>query len=243
MTQHFKDTAFGISEKGEYSVEAILPGGGPKVGVNKIDIIIHNKEDKDVAGADLIVTPWMPSMNHGVKEKPVIRERGGGLYAISNVVFNMMGDWELRINILKGETADKVYLKLPDIKAMGHTHSMTAPDASKIDTTSEKMSGNEIFHVSLSSKKDPVPINRIHSWTLKVTTPDGKPVKKASIMFDADMPEHGHGLPTEPEITEKRKGRYEIEGVKFTMPGWWVFNLYIMAGKEVDHVSFNVIVQ
>ena len=58
------------------------------------------------------------------------------------------------------------------------------------------------------------------------------------------MPEHGHGLPTEPEVTgELDGGRYVVEGVKFSMPGWWVINLHIHTEKERDQASFNVMIQ
>ena len=37
------------------------------------------------------------------------------------------------------------------------------------------------------------------------------------------MPEHGHGFPTVPEVTEYLgDGKYLVEGLKFSMPGWWV---------------------
>jgi hypothetical protein len=33
----------------------------------------------------------MPEMGHGVFEKPIIRERGGGLYSVENIVLIMRG--------------------------------------------------------------------------------------------------------------------------------------------------------
>jgi hypothetical protein len=243
MGQHYEDTLFAASEKGHFSVEAILPDEGPEMGVNKIDLIIHDKNNRDVPGAEITVIPWMPSMDHGIVDKPIVSERGGGLYAISNVVFNMTGEWELRVRIRAGKITDNVTLQLPAVGAMGHTHSMGAPDYSKIDTASDKMSRSGHFHVSYTSNADPVPLNRIHSWTMKIMTPDGKPVTGAKVLIVGDMPEHGHGFPTEPEVTEESKGLYAVEGVKFSMPGWWVVTFHIAAGGQMDHVSFNRILQ
>jgi hypothetical protein len=55
------------------------------------------------------------------------------------------------------------------------------------------------------------------------------------------MPEHNHGFPTEPEITEASGGDYLLEGVKFSMAGWWELKLDITAGDQSDTVTFNVV--
>lgn len=244
MTKHYGDTLFKVTDNGEYSVEVLLPDQKVEMGVNKVDIIIHDKKDGDVAGADITVTPWMPSMEHGVMEKPVVNEKGGGLYTATNVVFSMTGDWELRLEITSGSTTDTVKIPMPPTGAMGHTPTMKAPDLSSIDTAVEKISGSGHFKVSYSSDIEPVPVNRIHSWNLQVMTADGKPVRRARMIVLGDMPEHGHGFPTEPEVTAGRKnGLYLIEGLKFSMPGWWVVTFHIAAGEMMDHVSFNLLLQ
>lgn len=244
MTKHYGDTLFKVTDDGEYSVEVLLPDQKVEMGVNKVDIIIHDRNDRDVAGADITVTPWMPSMDHGVMEKPVINEKGGGLYSVTNVVFSMTGEWELRLRISVGSTTDTVAIALPPIGAMGHTHSMKAPDRSSIDTAVEKSSGSGLFKVSYSSDVEPVPVNRLHSWNLQVVTADGKPVRGARILILGDMPEHGHGFPTEPEVSAgMRDGLYLVEGLKFSMPGWWVVTFHIAAGEIMDHVSFNLLLK
>jgi len=244
LTKHYGDTLFKVTDNGEYSVEVLLPDQKVEMGVNKVDIIIHDKNDRDVASADLTVTPWMPSMEHGVMEKPVINAKGGGLYSVTNVVFTMTGDWELKIRITEGSTTDTVIIALPPIGAMGHTHSMKAPDRSSIDTAVSKASGSGHFKVSYSSVIEPVPVNKLHSWNLKVMTADGKPVKDARILVLGDMPEHGHGFPTVPEVSAgMEEGQYLIEGLKFSMPGWWVVTFHIAAGDMNDHVSFNLFPQ
>jgi len=244
MTQHYEGSLFKATEKGEFSVEVLLPDEKVEMGVNNVDLIIHNKHDKDVAGALVKVTPWMPSMNHGVMENPVINEKGGGLYNVKNVVFSMTGEWELRIEITSGSITDTARITMPPIGAMGHTHSMKAPDPSQIDTTTEKTSVKGHFAVSYISKIDPVAVNRLHSWNLSVNSADGQPVKNARIKILGDMPEHGHGFPTEPEVSGTMEdGRYLVEGVKFSMPGWWVVTFHITAGEMMDQVSFNLLLQ
>ena len=242
MTQHYEGSVFKVTENGEFSVEALFPDGKVEMGVNKVDLIIHNKQDKDVTGAQIVVTPWMPSMDHGVMEKPVINEKGGGLYNVSNVVFSMTGAWELRLEITSGSTTDTAKISLPPVGAMGHTHAMKAPDYSKIDTSMEQTSMQGHFIVSFKSEVHPAPVNKLHSWNLSVKSADGKPLKNASIKILGDMPEHGHGFPTEPEVSSTMEdGKYLVEGIRYSMPGWWVVTFHITAGEMSDHVSFNLL--
>lgn len=80
------------------------------------------------------------------------------------------------------------------------------------------------------------------SWLIRITTPDGKPVAGASINVMGGMPEHGHGLPSQPAVQAGAgNGEYRIEGLSFNMPGWWEVSLYISHQKRDDTVTFNLI--
>jgi hypothetical protein len=58
------------------------------------------------------------------------------------------------------------------------------------------------------------------------------------------MPEHGHGLPTQPEVTKGMgDGDYIVQGIKFSMPGWWVITFKVKAQDMDDTVTFNLVVQ
>jgi hypothetical protein len=86
-------------------------------------------------------------------------------------------------------------------------------------------------------------INQMHSWQVKVATPAGEPVSRATIGFDGGMPQHGHGFPTKPRVTrELQPGVYALEGMKFSMTGWWDMRLAIQAGDISDTAVFNVVV-
>jgi hypothetical protein len=68
-------------------------------------------------------------------------------------------------------------------------------------------------------------------------------VSQARIAFEGGMPQHGHGFPTRPRITrELQPGVYALEGMKFSMTGWWDMRLAIQAGELADTAVFNVIV-
>lgn len=86
-------------------------------------------------------------------------------------------------------------------------------------------------------------INQIHTWQIKLSSPDGGPVRNARIAVDGGMPQHGHGLPTRPQVTrEVAPGTYTMEGMKFSMSGWWEIKLAIQAAEGADTVVFNTVV-
>ena len=58
------------------------------------------------------------------------------------------------------------------------------------------------------------------------------------------MPQHGHGLPTQPRITDDQgNGEYLVEGMKFQMPGWWTLSFHITADDQSDSVTFNLVLR
>lgn len=241
VTKHYKESIQKMTEEGRYSVEMLIQGKDLMMGVNKVDLLLHDKNDHDIPGAIFTVTPWMPSMGHGVREKPIITERGGGLYTADNIVISMTGHWELRISISGKAGDDKVVFDFPQVMAMGHEHMMEHGSDTGMDTSTTVFSEDRAFKVSYESSIQPVPINRIHSWNLHIETAEGKPVDGASLIVAGDMPEHGHGLPTNPETVEvDNKGNYRVNGMKFNMPGTWVVIFHIKAGDVSDSASFNL---
>lgn len=83
--------------------------------------------------------------------------------------------------------------------------------------------------------------NELHSWVVTLKTASGAPVEDAAITVDGGMPQHGHGLPTSPEVTSYLgDGRYRVEGVRFNMSGWWEFKLAISAPQGEDRITFNL---
>jgi len=227
-----------------FSVEMVVKEHGLKTGLNGVDIIIHDKNDRDVVGAGITVTPWMPEMGHGVFDKPVITEKGGGLYEVSNIILVMSGHWELRINIAKDSMEDSAVFDFPDVTIdRGHEHTMTQRPHD-LDVSTSRLSSEGVYRVSYKSDVSPIPVNNIHGWIVTVLTSEGRPVGDAVVAIDGDMPEHGHGLPTQPEVTEELgDGNYLVEGIKFSMPGWWVMRFHIKSGGQEDDVKFNLIVK
>jgi hypothetical protein len=113
-----------------------------------------------------------------------------------------------------------------------------------LDTSTELISDQGLFRVAYRPQSGSIAVNQIHSWVLHVETADGQPVEDAEIRVEGDMPQHGHGLPTVPQVTENLGGGdYLVEGMKFHMPGWWFAEFDITSGEQTDHVAFNFILK
>lgn len=112
-----------------------------------------------------------------------------------------------------------------------------------LDLALDRPGDQGVFRVRIQSQAAPVPLSRVHQWTVHLTDRAGLPVSGAEVTVDGGMPEHHHGLPTAPRATPAATpGDYVINGVKFSMQGWWVLNLSVKAPDgRADHVTFNLV--
>jgi hypothetical protein len=121
-------------------------------------------------------------------------------------------------------------------------HMSAAPTDLDLSTTTISETGQ--FRLSYAGETTPIPINQLHTWTLHLETADGEPVDNAEIIVDGDMPQHGHGLPSQPQVTQSLgNGDYLVEGVKFQMGGWWVMDFTISADGQTDTAHFNLLLE
>lgn len=119
----------------------------------------------------------------------------------------------------------------------------SAPPAN-LDTSLQRSTQEGRYRVSLQPPASTPAVNQMHAWEVTVATPDGQPVRQARIAVDGGMPQHGHGLPTKPRVTrELGDGRYLIEGMKFSMTGWWEIKLAVQGDQGADKVTFNTVVK
>jgi hypothetical protein len=87
----------------------------------------------------------------------------------------------------------------------------------------------------------PLRVRRMQTVKLTVRDAGRAPVEGASISIDGGMPEHGHGLPTEPRVTRRLgEGVYQVEGLKFNMGGWWELRFRIASETGTDSVTFHL---
>lgn len=119
---------------------------------------------------------------------------------------------------------------------------LAAPEKPGLDLARSRTSAGGLYTVSIEPEAGEVRQGELHSWIVSVNSKDGKPVEDAQIAVDGGMPEHNHGLPTAPAATENLGGgRYRVEGVKFSMGGWWELRFAIDGATGADNVTFNLV--
>jgi hypothetical protein len=126
--------------------------------------------------------------------------------------------------------------------ALASACSTSAPP--EVDVALSHPSAKGAYVVSLQPPAQTPALNQLHAWQVTLRLPDGTPVRQARFQVDGGMPQHGHGLPTRPQVTrEIADGVYQLEGVKFSMTGWWQLRLAIQASAGEDTATFNTVVR
>lgn len=114
FTKHFNESLFNITEKGEFSIEILLDEKEYKIGKNVIGIVIHNKHDEDVEGADIQIA-LTNGKGQNITGSPAIKEKGEGLYIVANLDLKREGRLELKIKVKNKNIADSAVFVFPDV--------------------------------------------------------------------------------------------------------------------------------
>lgn len=136
----------------------------------------------------------------------------------------------------------KISLLILSLGLIAVSGCMSVPD--NLNLSLARVTDQNIYLVEVHSLMNPIGINKMHAWEITVRTPSGEPVGNAHIKVNGGMPQHGHGFPTQPEVTkELGGGRYLLEGMKFSMPGWWELQLELTSKFGTDNVTFNKVIE
>ncbi len=136
----------------------------------------------------------------------------------------------------------KLYWPIPAIALASLVGCMTPPTDLNLSLT--RPTDEKLYVVELAPPSSPIEINKIHSWKIKVSSPTGTAVSDAKILIGGGMPQHGHGFPTKPRVTRALgDGTYLLEGMKFSMTGWWEIKLDIQSSLGADAITFNKVIE
>jgi len=109
--------------------------------------------------------------------------------------------------------------------------------AQDADVTDSWLTRSGYYKVSYTSELKPLTINKIHRWVFHIEDATGNPVNNAVVSLIGGMPEHNHGLPTSPRMTETLgDGDYVLEGMRFHMSGYWELTVTVEADGRRDTV-------
>lgn len=88
---------------------------------------------------------------------------------------------------------------------------------------------------------DPIPPEvGDNTWTFSIDDGSGAALDGCAVTFDPRMPDHGHGTPTPPEVTDQGDGTYEAL-FELSMGGYWTVDVEADCGEgDVRSVRFDI---
>lgn len=98
------------------------------------------------------------------------------------------------------------------------------------------------YEATIQPTPDPIPLNALFTLDLKVKKNEGGALQAGTtILVDATMPDHNHGMNTLPVLAPgKEQGNYVVQGMLFHMPGLWEISIKIQEGDAVSEAKFKV---
>ena len=95
------------------------------------------------------------------------------------------------------------------------------------------------YQLRLSPDGGAPEIGVLHAWIVQVSDERNVAFVPAHLSVSGGMPTHGHGLPTEPEISRfLGNGRFRLDGVRFNMAGEWEFTVRVVGPRGPDQATF-----
>jgi len=97
------------------------------------------------------------------------------------------------------------------------------------------------YQVELTPADNTVPLLQLHHWFARFFLSDGSEIRPQQIVLSGGMEAHGHGLPTEPKLSQyvTDKG-FQIDGVRFNMAGIWSLRVEFVHANESDYADFEL---
>lgn len=88
---------------------------------------------------------------------------------------------------------------------------------------------NENFYVVAEPNPEPIPFNEYFTvWVDVFDGPEGTRLNDSlSVLVDANMPAHEHGMNETPVMTLTEDGRFQADGLKWFMTGEWELEVYV----------------
>lgn len=96
------------------------------------------------------------------------------------------------------------------------------------------------YRIAIAPEGGHAPLQAMHRWRLTISPADGAAfVEPMQIGIGGGMPAHGHGFPSELTIASAgTAGEYWIDGVRFSMPGAWTFDVGLLDAHGPDGIDF-----
>lgn len=103
-----------------------------------------------------------------------------------------------------------------------------------------RASESGVYRVEIRPE-DSSPRSTLHSWLVRISAHDGGVVRPSRLAFSGGMPQHGHGFPTAPHVTDALDdGWFRVSGIRFHMAGEWTVRVEFVGPTGPDVAIFQV---
>jgi hypothetical protein len=129
----------------------------------------------------------------------------------------------------------------------GQADNTDQQEFSDYTTARQTATENDEFFVTYEPTPAPIPLEELFELSVRVyqSSDMNSLVDTSDLSVEAEMPTHGHGMNTGPEITVEQPGVFTIRGMKFHMPSDpgnpWVIRLTPQIDGSSDTAKFKVI--
>ena len=117
-----------------------------------------------------------------------------------------------------------------------------APEPEELDGKTTALSNAGTYRGAWRTDPSPIPLNEGFSIDVWIEDPDDPALSLESISLAADaaMPDHGHGMRTQPRVTRNEDGSFRVDGMMFHMPGYWELYLDVLRGAIRERSQFAI---
>lgn len=77
------------------------------------------------------------------------------------------------------------------------------------------------YVIAIKDSNPAPPAKGDNLWTVEIRDAAGLPMTGLSVNSASFMPDHGHGTPIIPTVTELGEGVYTLDPINLFMPGYW----------------------
>jgi hypothetical protein len=119
-----------------------------------------------------------------------------------------------------------------------------APEPIQSQTMPARATDAGGYHVVVTPTPYPPPLNRVFELEVRVFEDAAFSVPAAgadvSVIADADMPAHGHGMNLVPRTRRVGDGIFRVTGMLFYMPGYWEIYIDVVRRGTRERATFEV---
>jgi len=96
------------------------------------------------------------------------------------------------------------------------------------------------FSVTFETAPHPIPMNVLFDLTFRIVSHESGKTQEPTVVVDARMPAHFHGMTRAPKLSRLPDGSYKAEGMLFHMPGHWELTFDVTQGRKTERAQADV---